>query len=98
MAWEWSHTMEAYHTVEQRLQEMADLADAANLLCICWSEWVASDWHQHNESTELELRKYESALARAKRQAAEHGYGKLAKNIWNWSEELRTCTNGGWEA
>lgn len=103
MAWEWSHTDNAYQSIEQQLQAMADLAtvgdmDVANWLYVCWSEWVASDWRECNGSTDLDLRKYAIALTRAKRQAKELGFCKLADDIWNWSTELRTCTNGGWEA
>lgn len=103
MAWQWSHTTDACQSIEQQLIDKAESAsngeaDDAEWLQVCWAEWVASDWRERNGSTHLDLRKYELALLRAKRQAADHSYGKLAEDIWNWSEQLRTCTNGGWDA
>jgi hypothetical protein len=103
MAWSWSHTDEAYAAVEDQLQSKADAAnngddDAADWIQIVWAEWVASNWKDDRVTTDLDLNKYERVIARAKRQGEEHGYDKLAKDIWEWSSELATCTNGGWES
>lgn len=101
MAWSWSHTNEA--TVEEQLNNIVDEANNSDIeaiewLQVVWSEWVASNWKKDRGTTDLDLRKYERAIARAKRQGEELGYGKLATDIWNWSSELSTCTNGGWNA
>ena len=103
MAWSWSHTNKAYEAIEEQLNNKAEAAnngntDAAEWLCVVWSEWVASDWREDGVATALDLKKYAKAMARAKRQGNAVGYEKLAKDIWNWSSELATCTNGGWEA
>ena len=103
MAWSWSHTDEAYAEIEQQIHEKADAAnngdqEASGWLQVVWSEWVASDWREDRVTTDLDLRKYERAIARAKRQGEELGYDKLATDIWNWSSELATCTNGGGNA
>jgi hypothetical protein len=103
MAWSWSHTDEAYAAVEEQIQLKAKAAsdgdlEAAEWLQTVWSEWVASDWREDRVTTDLDLRKYERAIARAKRQGAELGYDKLATDIWNWSSELAICTNGAWES
>ena len=99
----WSHSEEAYAAVEEQLNNKADEAtngnqEAAEWLQVVWSEWVASDWREDRVTTDLDLRKYERAIARAKRQGEELGYDKLASDIWNWSSKLGTCTNGGWNA
>ena len=103
MAWSWSHTDEAYAEIEQQIHEKADAAnngdqEASGWLQVVWSEWVASNWKKDRVTTDLDLRKYERATARAKRQGEELGYDKLATDIWNWSSELATCTNGGGNA
>ncbi|MDA9856614.1 hypothetical protein N9D23_00715 [Rubripirellula sp.] len=103
MAWSWSHTNEAYAAVEEQLNSKADEANNGDIedvewLVVVWSEFVASNWREDRVTTDLNLRKYASAMARAKRQGEELGYEKLANDIWNWSSELATCTNGGWDA
>lgn len=103
MAWSWSHSEEAYIAIEQQINETAEKAnngdsEAAVWLKVVWSEWVASDWKEDRVTTDLDLRKYGRAIARAKRQGEELGYDKLAADILNWSSDLATCTNGGWDA
>ena len=103
MAWSWSHTNEAYEGIEEQLQLKAEAAnngdtDAAEWLHVVWAEWIASNWRADQPNTDLNLRKYETALARAKRQGESMGYDKLASDIWNWNSELATCTIGGWDA
>jgi hypothetical protein len=103
MAWSWSHTNEAYAAVEQQLNDKADAANNGDIEAIewlqtVWSEFIASNWREDRVTTDLDLKKYERSLARAKRQGESLGYDKLASDIWNWSSELATCTNGGWDA
>lgn len=103
MAWSWSHSPEAYESIEIQLNNKGVEAnngdtEAIEWLQTVWSEWIASNWRKDRVTTDLDLRKYERAIARAKRQGAELGYDKLAADIWNWSSDLATCTNGGWEA
>lgn len=103
MAWSWSHTNEAYAAVEEQLNDKANAAnngdtEVAEWLEIVWSEWIASDWREDRVKTDLDLKKYERSVTRAKRQGTELGYEKLTADIWNWSSELATCTNGGWDA
>ncbi len=73
MTWSWSHTEEAHATVEEQLQLKAEAAndgdiEAAEWIEVVWSEWVASNWKEDRVSTDLDLKKYERASARAKRQ------------------------------
>lgn len=103
MAWSWSHTGEAYESIEIQLSNKAEAANNGDSetpvwLEVVWSEWIASNWKEDRVTTDLDLRKYERAIARAKRQGESLGYDKLATDIWNWSSELATCTNGGWNA
>jgi hypothetical protein len=103
MAWSWSHTNEAYAAVEEQLNTKADAAnngdeEAAKWLHVVWAEWVASNWREDRVATDLDLRKYECCIVRAKRQGVSLGYEKLATDIWNWTSEIATCTNGGWDA
>ncbi|MCC9602859.1 hypothetical protein LOC67_20100 [Stieleria sp. JC731] len=103
MAWSWSHSHEAYAAVEEQLQLKAEAAnngnqEAADWLQVIWAEWIASDWREDRVTTDLDLKKHETGLIRAKRQGEQLGYDKLAADIWNWSSELATCTSGGWDA
>jgi hypothetical protein len=93
MAWEWSHTGEAYENVHARLSLMP-----REWLNTVFAEWRAaqgkggtiSDHEKFNE------RKYERALAWVS--AGNMTDEQLVEFIWERMEELRTCTNGGWEA
>ncbi|QDV56231.1 hypothetical protein [Rosistilla oblonga] len=103
MAWSWSHTNEAYAAVEEQLNNKADAAnngdtEAAEWLQMVWSEWVASKREDNLIMADLNLRKYELCLVRAKRQGGLLGYEKLTKDIWEWTTELAACTNRGHEA
>ena len=103
MAWSWSHTDEAYAAVEEQLNNKADAAnngdtEAAEWIQVVWAEWVASNWEDNLIMSDLDLKKYERCLVRAKRQGESVGYGKLVENIWEWTSELAACTNGGHEA
>ena len=66
MAWSWSHTDEAYATVEEQIQLKAEAANDGNQEAIewlqtVWSEFIASDWRENRVTTDLDLRKYERA-------------------------------------
>ncbi len=103
MVWSWSHTDEAIAGVEEQLSVKAEEAndgdkDAANWLHIVWAEWVASTWEDDMIMADLDMRKYERCLVRAKRQGETIGYEKVAQDIWQWTSQLAACTNGGHEA
>jgi integrase len=72
MAWSWSHTDEAYAAVREQLNSKAAAAnggeeDASKWLRVVWAEWVASNRKDDQVSTDLDLRKYETPVVRAKR-------------------------------
>jgi hypothetical protein len=93
MAWEWSHTAEAYDTIRARLERMP--REALNVL---FAEWRASQerpgetiGHNFNE------RRYARALAWISRPDALPD-DVLVDWIWERMADYRTCTNGGFEA
>jgi hypothetical protein len=92
MTWEWSHSEGAYSHAEQHIR-----SKPREWLEVVWAEWVAAVPHpQHGMAfhANLDSRKYQKALVRAKNKTDE----ELADLIWQKASELRNCTNGGWEA
>jgi hypothetical protein len=96
MAWEWSHTQEAYNNAKRNMEAL----DRATREVIA-AEWMGtpSYWHKTADGvfrydTNLDLKRYYKALCRVKRWTDK----KMNEFIWKNMEELATCTNGGWEA
>lgn len=92
MAWEWSHTPEAYDAVRQNIE-----AKDREWLETVWSEWIAAIPHEKHGigfHADLDLKKYHKAMCRAKQKSDE----ELARFIWEKTSEFRTCTNGGHES
>jgi hypothetical protein len=88
MAWEWSHTPIAYEAANENLRKL----DRKTLEAI-WSEWEA--WDGNTSSTSgFDNDKYRVAMAKAKDLPVDI----MADAIWEKASELRTCTNGGFEA
>lgn len=93
MAWSWSHTQEAYDYAEQQIR-----AQPREWLEVVFAEWRAQQGKRGQQSDDNNLfneRKYNRALAYAKQHMSRQ---QLADYIWKKAEELRTCTNGGWQA
>ncbi len=92
MAWEWSHTIEAYDNARANVDDLPK----RRLLEIL-REWAYDD---REKSGRLRTR------AGAKRPAGfrlpkgirKLTRGYLAELVWQRAEEHRTCTNGGHEA
>lgn len=94
MAWEWSHTGEAYQNVEANIK-----AKPREWLEVVFAEWRAAQDKRGIPQTgthNFDERKYNRALAYAKRPEITDEW--LAQFIWERTEELRTCENGGWKA
>jgi hypothetical protein len=105
MAWEWSHTEDAYEAVHQQLQDKADSAadgdrEAQEWLLTVWAEWNAEDWRDWRSCDRFDPRAYGKALRAAHKLTRRNvdGWHQLAEDIWENSQTLRFCTNGGWEA
>ncbi len=93
MTWEWSHTPEAYEAVRKNI-----FRKDRKWLEVVWAEWVTASNRDTRRmplgATNFDHRTYETALARTKNKMT----GYLKEFIWECTEELRNCTNGGWEA
>jgi hypothetical protein len=104
MAWEWSHTQEAYENGRKNLakQNVTELLTAL-------AEWEATTWEDEEiyQGADLDIDKYNKAMNRLQ---ALHRMSrrskidmkslkeKYAEQLWEKAEQLRTCTNGGHEA
>lgn len=90
MAWEWSHTHEAYDNARENLSQL-DLAD----LKIIFAEWRAAQVKggeiEHNSFCQ---RKYDRAL----KYAITLSRDQLVEFIWDRASDLATCDNGGFNA
>lgn len=89
MAWEWSHSAEAYAHAREQVQVQSRE----------WLETVFAEWTEHKgkrraSTLDWNQKKYDFGLARAKTLPGD----TLADFIWEKMEELATCTNGGWQA
>lgn len=91
MAWSWSHTQEAYVAAERNLRAMPK-----ETLEVIFAEWRAAQGKHGviNDHDRFNERKYERALAHAKKLDAE----QLADFIWERASEYATCDNGGHKA
>lgn len=92
MAWNWSHTQEAYSNARANLEELP-----LPTLHVIYAEWRASGYGtakfdcvcpDHNS------RKYWDAL----RYACELPADILVDIIWQWCEEYAVCDTGGFNA
>ena len=90
MAWEWSHTQEAYDTAEKNLYKKS-----RKFLSECYGEIKANqppDGFEHQDN-DFDEALYNEAM----REAASMDKEELADFIWTYaSEDLRTCDNGGY--
>lgn len=91
MAWEWSHTPEAYENARLNTQDLPQ-----GELAVIVAEIKAKRWDDENEEEDLSFNngKYEEFLAEAK----ELTQDVLADAVWAFAEEYRTCDNGGFNA
>lgn len=84
MAWEWSHSTEAYAAVEKNIRSQER----------SWLEVVFAEWMAGREDFDQE--KYDRALVYAKRPEVESSF--LADAICERTQEQATCENGGFRA
>ncbi len=90
MAWEWSHTEEAYSNALDNLIKQEHF-----WLAMCLAEITASTSHpDYCGDHILDDKKYD--LYRSKYEAWEQD--DLINAIWRFAEEYRTCDNGGFNA
>ena len=83
MAWEWSHTAEAYQDAETNLRALPQ-----DTLAIIFAEWHAEGKNGFSNY------KHDRAKAKALKLPADI----VADAVWEKAAEQATCTNGGWRA
>lgn len=100
MAWEWSHTQEAYQAVRNQIDRKAEKAqngdrDEQEWLTVVCAEIDVKDcdllfaaWNK----------RYRKALYSNTRLAGTDGWQALATKIWDFAQDKATCDNGGWNA
>lgn len=84
MAWEWSHTPEAYATAKANLAKQD-----RKWLVECVAEI---------ETRNVGLDRWEHAYAAAMLAAHELSNDELVEIIWDYASTYRTCDNGGFNA
>ena len=95
MAWEWSHTPEAYTNAYEQTKRLP----RATLLTIL-REWSYDD---RDKANRLPKRAISEKTGRARGFRRPAGLWRLDRDtladlVWQRAEEQRRCTNGGWEA
>jgi hypothetical protein len=88
MAWQWSHTAEAYADAYANVMALprADLE-------VIFAEIKAAKPREYGEPDFVKAR-----YAKALREARKLPDDILADAVWSFAEEHRTCTNGGHRA
>lgn len=89
MAWEWSHTAEAYADAYNNLH-----SSPHDWLAIAFAEWKAKEIEESDDDRDPFGAEYEATLEHC----ATHSVEYLADAIWTRAEEQRLCDNGGWNA
>ena len=94
MAWEWSHTNEAYEYARRQVSCLTN-----RVLAEIYAEWKAHIPEKYFGG-ELHQGRYAFALRGAihRVKKAQGGREAMEDYIWERASEQATCTNGGWEA
>lgn len=102
--WSWSHSPEADEKARANLEKLP-----IGKLVVIWAEWLATEFDNPDtmEGAQFDSDKYDVMLNIVKAEDAELKqlgvdiYGRkraMATLIWEKMEQLRICTNGGWQA
>ncbi len=91
MAWEWSHTNEAYENARENLSALPD-----NVLATIWAEWRVH--YREGFFNQFNEKKYPREIRRAHSWIYRGLQDEMIDWIWEKARDLSTCTNGGWEA
>ena len=89
MAWEWSHSPEAYEAAEQNLHKLG-----VGKLREIWAEWQVKLAETEEDEDGWDSDVYTRSITLARSFSKE----QLAEQIWGWMEAQATCDNGGHEA
>jgi len=93
MSWEWSHTADGVDNARDQVSVLP-----TETLRVVWAEWKALEPLSAENGSCAERGFDEAAYEQALLEAADIGDDILADEIWEWTEAMRTCTTGGWEA
>lgn len=99
MAWEWSHTNEAYHAAERNLRKQS-----LKWLRVVYCEWAANsprkpyDPDDEDYESGFDIKVYNETLAHLKKGKPSLTKEELADYIWERMSDQSTCENGGFEA
>lgn len=90
MAWEWSHTPEAYFAAYENVQN-----ETREFLEVAFAEWHGNGGQYGSGNlSRFDISAHDKALERAKSLPADI----LADFIWQHAETQKTCDNGGFNA
>lgn len=92
MAWEWSHTPEAYEAAKLNMQELD--RETREIIAAEWIGTPKDEFGGYGFSIDMDMKRYWKATCRVKRWTDE----RLNEFIWWNMVNLATCTNGGYEA
>ncbi len=101
MAWEWSHSQEAYQSARDNLSLLSP-----ERLAEIWSEWKALSSSEHSCGG-FHSGRYEKALKQARKRIRRGYRDELESVVFDWASSSRqigsnwygrTCDNGGFNA
>ncbi len=98
MAWEWSHTNEAYQNAERNLYDLP-----VKELIVIAAEWDASkpgSYGDYSLSGSFDTKRYKREFAHLNAMVGRGRMtaGDIAERIWPKMESFATCDNGGFNA
>jgi hypothetical protein len=93
MAWEWSHTQEAYANAESNLHNLKD-----SEIVMIFAEWCALD-SREDYAGGFNPVKYIRGMMKAVHSIRKYDRESMLDSvIWEKSSEQATCDNGGFNA
>ena len=90
MAWVWSHSNEAYKSLQRQLERKVDKADSGDGYEIAWLKDVFREWSDENGCGYKLDDIFEAAEL--------NGWRHVGDQIWQYAEEQATCETGGYRA
>ena len=96
MAWDWSHSPEAYRIARQHLENWS-----AKRLGEAYAEFKCKEIDDANEQSNVQEPdpykdgRYEKVLNETRAVVRKFGKEHLVNEVWRMAEELHTCDNGG---
>lgn len=100
MAWEWSHTVEAYQNVRDNILSIGEKADNGNTEAQEWIREVWCEWESHNpDADDADHEGYSPLLyVQAKQADVNLSYSEMAYIVSHRAERQALCEKGGHKA